>query len=84
MKNDFTYYNRNAAGKYEQTYYTDDENTVFRRLSEEMICKKINACKWIYSIKRVQRYSGYTEIVVLYNHNKPGDGKGVYRVDLNC
>lgn len=50
--------------KYIETYATTDPETIYRRLTEELIAKKINCCKWIQSIKRVNLYTGYQKITV--------------------
>jgi hypothetical protein len=50
--------------KYIETYTTTDAETIYRRLTEELIAKKINCCKWIQSIKRVNLYTGYQKITV--------------------
>ena len=41
---------------------------VYERLAQEMIAKKINACKYITSIKRVNLYNGFQRITVNYNN----------------
>lgn len=50
--------------KYIETYATTDAETIYRRLTEELIAKKINCCKWIQSIKRVNLYNGFQKITV--------------------
>ena len=50
--------------KYIETYATTDIETIYRRLTEELIAKKINSCKWIQSIKRNNLYNGYQKITV--------------------
>ena len=50
--------------KYIETYATTDAETIYKRLAEELIAKKINCCKWIQSIKRVNLYNGYQKITV--------------------
>ena len=54
--------------KYIETYSTTDPETIYRRLTEELISKKINCCKWIRSIKRVCLYNGFQKITVLQNN----------------
>ena len=53
------------SGKYTETYTTTEPEAIYRRLTEELIAKKINACKWIQSIKRVNLYNGYQKITVI-------------------
>lgn len=53
---------------YIETYATTDPVTVYQRLTDSLIAKKINACKWIRSITRVNLYNGYQKITVLENN----------------
>ena len=50
--------------KYIETYATTDAETIYRRLTEELISKKINCCKYIRSIKRENLYNGFQKITV--------------------
>lgn len=54
--------------KYIETYATTDPETIYRRLTNTLIAKKINCCKWVRSIKRVNLYNGYQQITVLENN----------------
>lgn len=50
------------------TYIDNDAASVYRALSSDLVQKKINACKYIKSIKRLQRYS-HIEMIVTYDNN---------------
>ena len=50
---------------YIETYSSSDPETIYKRLTAELIAKKINCCKWVKSIKRVNLYNGYQKITVL-------------------
>lgn len=50
--------------EYIETYATTDAETIYRRLTEELISKKINCCKYIRSIKRENLYNGFQKITV--------------------
>ena len=54
--------------KYIETYSTVDPLIIYQRLTNSLIAKKINACQWIKSIKRVNLYNGYQKIIVLENN----------------
>lgn len=51
--------------KYIEVYATTDTETIYKRLTGELIAKKINACQYIRSIKRENLYTGYQKIIVL-------------------
>lgn len=63
-----TVYIKNGKN-YIETYSSNDPETIYKRLSGEMIAKKLNCCKWIKSIKRVNLYNGYQKIIVLQENN---------------
>lgn len=50
--------------KYIETYSSTDPETIYRRLTNSLIAKKINCCKWVKSIKRENLYNGYQKITV--------------------
>lgn len=50
------------------TYIDNDVTSVYRALSSDLIQKKINACKYIKTIKRLQRYD-HVEMIVTYDNN---------------
>ena len=54
--------------KYMENYSTTDTTRIYQLLTNDLISKKINCCKWIRSIKRVCLYNGYQKIIVLHNN----------------
>jgi hypothetical protein len=54
--------------KYVETYTTTDALIIYQRLTNSLIAKKINCCKWIKSIQRVNLYNGYQKITVFENN----------------
>jgi tRNA U55 pseudouridine synthase TruB len=46
------------------SYETRNESEIYKRLTETLIAKKINCCKWVKSIKRENLYNGYQKITV--------------------
>ena len=59
------------------TYIDNDAASVYKSLSHDLIAKKLNACTYIKSIKRVQNYDGTNTIIVLYDNNT----RSVYTID---
>ena len=53
---------------YVETYTTTDPANIYQRLTNTLIAKKINCCKWVRSIKRVNLYNGYQKITVLQDN----------------
>ena len=53
---------------YIETYSTVDPVIVYQRLTGALIAKKINCCKWVRSIKRVNLYTGYQKITVVQDN----------------
>ena len=51
------------------TYIDTCPGTVYKSLSHDLIAKKINACTYIKSIKRIQNYDGTNTIIVTYDNN---------------
>lgn len=51
------------------TYIDTCPETVYKALSHDLIAKKLNACAYIKSIKRIQNYDGTNTIIVLYDNN---------------
>jgi hypothetical protein len=49
---------------YRESYTIDDKFTVYQRLTEDLIAKKINACTYIRSIKKMNLYNGFQRITV--------------------
>lgn len=69
-------YEEKRGSKYTQTFECHDGERTYRDLSNELIAKKINACTWIRSIKRIPLYNGFDRITVTYDHG----GRRVYTV----
>lgn len=58
-------------GMYRETYYTEDKLSVYEELSNRLIAKKIDHCKWITSVRKVSLYNGFEKIYVSYdNHTR--------------
>lgn len=53
---------------YEQNHEITDKATVYERLTNDLIAKKINACTYIKSIKRINLYTGFQKIIVYYDN----------------
>lgn len=49
---------------YKESHTTTDAAIVYQRLTGDLIAKKINACTYIKSIKRVNLYNGYQKLTV--------------------
>ena len=62
-----TVYIKNGKN-YVETYTTTDPINIYQRLTDCLISKKINCCKWIRSIKRDNLYNGYQKITVLQDN----------------
>lgn len=54
---------------YEKTLELTDALTVYKHLTDDLISKKINACLYIKSIKRMDLYNGFQKIMVYYDNN---------------
>lgn len=54
--------------EWKQTYTTTNAAEVYEDLAQALISKKINACSYIKSIKRVPLYNGLQKINVLYDN----------------
>lgn len=59
------------------TYIDTDIASVYKSLSHDLIAKKLNACTYIKSIKRIQNYDGTNTIIVTYDNNC----RSVYTID---
>ena len=46
------------------SYQTSEALEIYKRLTDSLIAKKINNCKWIRSIKRENLYNGYQKITI--------------------
>lgn len=53
---------------YKTTRVCEDRAEVYESLSRDVINKKICACTYIKSIKRVQLYTGFEKIIVTYDN----------------
>ena len=56
-----------SGNKWGTTHETTDPAEVYEFLSRDLIAKKINACTYIKSIKRVNNYDGTQTITVTYD-----------------
>lgn len=79
MEINYKYFDKRGKNLVE-TFSSNDELYVYKRLADEMVAKKINCCRWIKSIKRENLYNGFQRITVVYNHGENSDGRGVYIV----
>ena len=59
------------------TYIDNDAASVYKSLSHDLIAKKLNACTYIKSIKRIQNYDGTNTIIVTYAYNT----RSIYTID---
>jgi hypothetical protein len=59
---------------YIENYSTTDATRIYQLLTNDLISKKINCCKWIKSIKRENLYNGYQKITVFQENG----GKSEY------
>lgn len=57
-------------------YETYNETEIYKSLCNDLIAKKVNACRYIRSIKRTQNYDGTITITVSYDNKT----RSVYRV----
>jgi len=55
-----------SDGKWHDNCVFTDEAEIYRRLSENLIAKKINKCLYIKSISRRQNYDGTHDITVTF------------------
>lgn len=62
-----------------KTITTTDATDVYKFLTEELIAKKINNCRYIRSIKRENLYNGYQRITVSYADS----GRAIYTIRNN-
>ena len=70
-------YEKKEGEKYVVTFTCfNDPERMYRDLSSELIAKKINACRWIKSIKRTPLFNGFDHITVTYDHG----GRRIYTV----
>lgn len=55
--------------KYIETITQTDAAQVYEYLAHDLIAKKINACRYIKSIKRRNNYDGTQQITIIYDNN---------------
>ena len=60
-----------------ENWQTTDREVVYKKLIDDLISKKINACRYIIRIERVNLYNGYERITVYYDN----DSKTEYIID---
>ena len=58
------------------TFETTDPSTIWERLAQDLIAKKMHKCSYIRSIKDVNNYDG-TRTITVYEDN---GYKGVYTI----
>lgn len=58
-----------ANGKWTESNVVNDVTEVYRRLSNDLINKKLNGATYIRSIRRTPLYNGFQKIVVFYDNN---------------
>lgn len=46
-----------------------DPETVYTSLAHDLIAKKINACLYIKTIRRIPNYNGSQNIIITYDNN---------------
>ena len=57
-------------------YETFNETEIYKSLCNDLIAKKINQCRYIKTIKRIQNYDSTITIIVSYDNNT----RSVYRI----
>ena len=56
--------------KYVVTYQAEDNSAYFyRRLTKDLIAKKVSNCRYIKSIRREPLYNGMSNIIVIYSND---------------
>lgn len=55
--------------KYEVTNVIENRTEVFESLARDLVNKKLCACTYIKSIKRVNLYNGFEKITVTYDND---------------
>ncbi len=69
-------YEEKQGREYVTTWETEDAAQVYEDFAHELIAKKIHACTWIKSIKRMPLYTGFDRFIVTYDHG----GRRVYTI----
>ena len=65
--------------KWEKTGENNDAMYIYKRVAFDLISKKINKALFVKSIKRVNLYTGYQNIIAYYENNV----KAVYTIKNN-
>lgn len=60
-----------------EEWVVTDKATVYERLAQDLIAKKINQCTYIKSIRRVPNYNGTQTITIYYGDNV----RNIYTID---
>jgi hypothetical protein len=68
-------YSKNGA-KWEKTGENKDAIYIYKRVAFDLIAKKINNASYIKSIKRINLYTGYQQIIAYYDNGV----KAVYTI----
>jgi IS1 family transposase len=59
--------------KWNVSWETTDKEVVYKKLLDDLISKKVNACRYILRIERVNLYNGYERITVYYDNDVKTD-----------
>ena len=58
---------------WKECHETTNPETVYKKLLDDMISKKLNACLYIRKIERVNLYNGFNRITVYYDNGVKTD-----------
>lgn len=58
-----------VKGQYYVQNTVTDTFRIFSELASDLIAKKINHCRYIRSVKRVDNYDGTMDIIVTYDNS---------------
>jgi hypothetical protein len=67
---------RKVGKSWETTWASDDKATIYEKLANALVSKKINQCSYIKSIKRIQHYT-HVEIIVTQDNGY----RSIYKVN---
>ena len=70
---------QDKVGNVWQTTFEKDGPEVWEDLAKDLLAKKLEACRYITSIKRKQNYDGTNTIIVNYASDC-GGGRRVYTI----
>ena len=68
MTNEIMIIERKEGKGYKEIYKSTDTETIYTRLTNELIAKKINNCTYIKSIKYRCNYDGTRTIIISYDN----------------